>query len=74
MAMPWLGAVPAFTLKSGDQFRAKAPPPLSSKRYAEDYNEVKAVGVRFNSARTQEQTETVEPVQAADEEKETTDG
>ena len=55
MATPWLGAVPPFTLKSGDQFRAKAPPPLSSKRYAEDYNEVKALGARFNSARTPEQ-------------------
>ena len=57
MATPWLGAVPPFTLKSGDQFRAKAPPPLSSKRYAEDYNEVKALGARFNSARTPEQTQ-----------------
>jgi hypothetical protein len=55
MATPWLGAVPPFTLKSGDQFRAKAPPPLSSKLYAEDYNEVKALGARFNSARTPEQ-------------------
>ena len=27
MATPWLGAVPPFTLKGGDQFRAKAPPP-----------------------------------------------
>ena len=56
MATPWLGAVPPFTLKSGDQFRAKAPPPLSSKRYAKDYNEVKAVGARVNSTRTSEQT------------------
>ena len=55
MATPWLGAVPPFTLKSGDQFRAKAPPPLSSQRYAENYNEVKALGARFNSARTPEQ-------------------
>jgi hypothetical protein len=55
MLTPWLSAVPPFALKSGDQFRAKAPPPLSSKRYAEDYNEVKALGARFNSARTPEQ-------------------
>jgi hypothetical protein len=55
MATPWLGKVPPFTLKSGDQFRSKAPPPLSSKRYAKDYNEVKALGARFNSARTPEQ-------------------
>jgi hypothetical protein len=57
MATPWLGAVPTFTLKGGDQFLAKAPPPLNSKRYAKDYNEVKALGARFNSARTPEQTD-----------------
>ena len=57
MQFPWLGAVPPFTLKSGDQFRAEPPPPLGSKRYTEDYNEVKALGTRFNSARTQEQTD-----------------
>lgn len=55
MATPWLGAVPPFTLKSGDQFRAKAPPRLNTRRYAKDYNEVKALGSRFNSARTPEQ-------------------
>jgi hypothetical protein len=52
MATPWLGAVPPFTLKSGDQFRAKAPPPLNSTQYAEDYNEVKTLGARVTSART----------------------
>jgi hypothetical protein len=57
MALSWLGTVPPFTLKSGHQFRAEPPPPLSSKRYAEDYNEVKALGARFNSARTPEQTQ-----------------
>jgi hypothetical protein len=56
MATPWLGMVPPFTLKGGDQFLAKAPPPLNSKRYAEDYDEVKTLGARFNSARTPEQT------------------
>lgn len=55
MLTSWLGSVPPFTLKSGDQFRAKAPPPLSSRRYAKDYDEVKALGARFNSARTPEQ-------------------
>ena len=57
MAMPWLGAVPPFTLKSGDQFRAKALPPLNSAQYAEEYNEVKALGARVNSSRTPEQTQ-----------------
>ena len=57
MAMPWLGAVPAFTLQSGDQFRAKPMPPLKSQEYAKDYAEVKAVGARVNSTRTPEQTQ-----------------
>jgi hypothetical protein len=57
MATPWLGAVPCFTLQSGDQFRPKLPPPLPSQRYATDYHEVKALGAHVNSARTPEQTE-----------------
>jgi hypothetical protein len=57
MAMPWLGAVPPFTLKSGDQFRAKPMPPLSSPQYAKDYAEVKALGARVNSTRTPAQTQ-----------------
>ena len=57
MAMPWLGAVPAFTLKSGDQFRAQPMPALNSPQYAKDYAEVKALGARVNSTRTPEQTQ-----------------
>jgi hypothetical protein len=57
MATPWLGAVPCFTLKSGDQLRAKPPPSLTSQRYTTDYNEVKALGAYSNSTRTPEQTE-----------------
>ena len=57
MATPWLGAVPCFTLQSGDQFRAKPPPALNSHQYATDFNEVKALGAQSNSARTPEQTE-----------------
>ena len=57
MASPWLGAVPPFTLKRGDQFRADAPPPLSSRQYTRDYNEVKALGALTNSMRTPEQTQ-----------------
>jgi hypothetical protein len=57
MAVSWLGAVPPFTLKSGDQFRGKGPPPLTSNRYTKEYNEVKALGALNNSMRTPEQTE-----------------
>jgi len=56
MAIPWVANVTPFALKSGDQFRAVAPPPLNSHRYTEAYDEVKAMGARFNSERTDEQT------------------
>ncbi|MCA1626934.1 MAG: vanadium-dependent haloperoxidase, partial [Acidobacteria bacterium] len=39
------------------QFRAAPPPALTSRRYARDYNEVKAVGALNNSSRTPEQTD-----------------
>jgi hypothetical protein len=57
MATPWLGAVPCFTLQSGDQFRAKPPPAWNSQQYVTDYKEVKALGGQSNSDRTPEQTE-----------------
>jgi len=54
----WLGAVTPFTLKDSTQFRVNQPPPdLSSRKYADDYNEVKALGALTNSARTLEQTD-----------------
>jgi hypothetical protein len=57
MLTPWVANVTPFTLKSGDQWRAKAPPALTSHKYTRDYNEVKAMGARFNSARTPDQTD-----------------
>jgi hypothetical protein len=45
-----------FSLESPDQFRPGGPPPLSSKRWARDYNEVKEIGSRTNTTRTAEQT------------------
>jgi hypothetical protein len=45
-----------FSLHSPDQFRPGGPPPLSSKRWAEDYNEVKEIGSRTSTTRTAEQT------------------
>jgi hypothetical protein len=56
MAAPWVATVTPFTLKSGDQFRASPPPPLDSNQYTKAYNEVKAMGARFNSARTPDET------------------
>jgi hypothetical protein len=57
-AVAWLGAVTPFTLKDSTQFRVNQPPPdLSSRKYADDYNEVKAMGALNNSARTLEETD-----------------
>jgi hypothetical protein len=56
MLAPWLATVTPFTIKSPSQFRPVAPPDLTTQRYATEYNEVKAIGARFNSARTTDQT------------------
>ena len=56
MLAPWLATVTPFTLKEPSQFRPVAPPPLTSKRYATAYNEVKAMGAVDSLSRTTEQT------------------
>jgi hypothetical protein len=53
---PWLAKVTPFTLASPSQYRTLGPPPLRSHQYATAYNEIKALGGRFNSSRTTEQT------------------
>jgi hypothetical protein len=45
-----------FSLDSADQFRPQGPPALSSKRWAQDYNEVKEFGSSASTTRTTEQT------------------
>jgi len=57
MVTVWVATVTPFTLKGPDQFRAPKPPALTSHRYTEAYNEVKALGSSSNSARTSEQTD-----------------
>jgi len=57
MAVPWLGAVAPFALEDCAQlFPAPPPPHLTSGKYTQDYNEVKALGRATNSSRTPEQT------------------
>ena len=56
-ATPWLATVTPFTLKSPSQYRAAPPNKLSSKQYAREYNEVKALGALQNSTRTEDQTD-----------------
>jgi hypothetical protein len=46
---PWL-------MTGAAQFRPGPPPPLTSERWARDYNEIKAVGARHSATRSAEQT------------------
>jgi len=52
----WIGRVDPFMLISPSQFRIAPPHPLTSKAYAREYNEVKALGAATGSSRTDEQT------------------
>ena len=45
-----------WAMASADQFRPGPPPDLKSDIWARDYNEIKSMGVRTNSKRTDEQT------------------
>lgn len=55
----WLPDVAPFTMRAGDQFRAGAPPKLTSPEYTRAYNEVKNLGgsVATGSDRTPDQTD-----------------
>jgi len=57
VATSWNKVTP-FVLKSGSQFRPRAPYSLKSTQWAKDYNEIKAVGAKKSATRTAEQTET----------------
>jgi hypothetical protein len=51
----WLHVKP-FTLQSPAQFRAPLPYALTSRAYAADFNEVKALGAASSTSRTEAQT------------------
>jgi hypothetical protein len=53
---PWVGGVRPFLMQSSSQFRTYGPQPLSSSEWAQDFNEVKALGSVNSTARTPEQT------------------
>ena len=53
----WLKDVRPFVLRDPDLFRARKPNALHTKAYADDYNEVKAIGRATGSTRTQAQTD-----------------
>jgi hypothetical protein len=56
-AAPGWGQVIPFVLKDSAQFRPGPPYAVSSKKYTEDFNEVKRLGAKFGSTRTDEQTQ-----------------
>lgn len=55
-AQPGWGAVTPFVLRTSTQFELPGPPPLSSMRFARDFNEIKTLGTQQNSIRTEDQT------------------
>ena len=57
MAVTWLGNVTPFAMNRPSQFRSDPPPALTSREYAKDYDEVKAVGALNSSVRNADQTD-----------------
>jgi hypothetical protein len=55
-ALQQLGGVTPFTLKSTDQFTAKARPVLTSREFERDLDEIKRLGGRHSTERTADQT------------------
>jgi hypothetical protein len=51
------GNVTPFTLLSASQFWLPGPPALTSQTYARDYNEVKNIGGKVSTIRTDDQTQ-----------------
>ena len=56
-AVPGWGNVTPFTLLSASQFWLPGPPALTSEAYARDYNEIKNVGGKVSTVRTDDQTQ-----------------
>jgi hypothetical protein len=54
---PKWGDVTPFVMSSGDQYRPRPPYDLTSRRYADDFNELKQLGDIHSTTRTAEQTE-----------------
>ena len=54
---PWASKLRPFMLRSPDQFRPEPPSALTSRAWAKDFNEVKAIGSIDSPSRTAEQTD-----------------
>jgi hypothetical protein len=50
-------SITPYVIRSSSQFRPGPPPALTSRRYAADFNEVKAIGSRTSTTRTADQTQ-----------------
>jgi len=55
--LPGWRKVTPWIVRNLSQFRPDGPPPLHSRRYARDYNEIKEIGSSTSATRTAEQTE-----------------
>jgi hypothetical protein len=53
---PWVGGVRPFLMQTSSQFRTDGPQALTSTAWAEDFNEVKALGSVNSTVRTPGQT------------------
>jgi hypothetical protein len=53
---PWVGSVQPFVLNTSDQFHPPPPPPLTSQRWVDEFDEVKAYGAANSSVRTADET------------------
>jgi hypothetical protein len=58
LVTPWAGQMTPFTFSNPAQFLPdEPPPPLNSRQWAEDYNEVRLLGAVNSTVRTPAQTE-----------------
>jgi len=53
---PWLATMVPFVIPTPSSFRPAGPPSLTSLEYAQDFDEVKAIGDLASATRTPEQT------------------
>ena len=54
---PWVGNVRPFLVPNVEMLRSAGPNPLTSRAYARDFNEVKAIGALHSTTRTPDQTD-----------------
>ena len=52
----WASQVKPFALESAVRFRLPGPPPLTDKKWAKAFNEIKSLGAKDSKTRTVEQT------------------